>query len=244
MAPPLERRLATYLPHVAIADPVVRRELPLLVVLDGLDYLRRGHLARILDALIADRAMAPVAAAFLDDAGPARPAEYAANDFTLAAIADLVVPEVVRRLGLEPQVVPGGIGRAAILGASLGGLMALHGGIRRPGLFGRVIAQSTAGLVERVTTGEEIVPSVNSTLLALIEATPAPPIRIWLDVGELEGLAESNDRIAAILARRGYACEYRRFPGGHDQTSWTESLVDALPAIFPPAPARHARAGR
>jgi enterochelin esterase-like enzyme len=234
-APPLERRLATYVPSLAVADTTMRRELPLLIVLDGLDYLRRGRLTRILDALIADGSMAPVAACFLDDAGPARPAEYAANDFTVTVLAELVVPAAIERLGLAPQGASGGTGKATILGSSLGGLMALHAGVRRPDLFGRVIAQSTGAMLEGLTINGWLVPPIRSTLLALIEATPAPPIRLWLDVGDLEDLAEPNDRLAALLVRRGFDVAYRRFPGGHDQTSWAESLVDALPAIFPPS---------
>jgi enterochelin esterase-like enzyme len=238
-APPLDRRVALYVPHATVADSARRHELPLLVVLDGLDYLRRGRLNRILDALIADGRMAPVAACFIDDAGPARPAEYAANDFTVTALAEVVVPAAIERLGLAAQAAAAGAGRAAILGSSLGGLMALHAGVRRPDLFGRVIAQSTAALTEDLKVGGRLIPRIRSTLLALIEASPAPPIHLWLDAGDLEGLAEQNDRLAALLARRGFAVEYRRFPGGHDQTSWAESLVDALPATFPP----HARAG-
>lgn len=232
--PPLERPLATYLPDLAIADGTIRRELPLLVVLDGLDYLRRGHLARTIDALIADGSMSPVAACFIADAGPARPAEYAANDFTVTALAELVVPAAIERLGLAQQGAPGARGRVTILGSSLGGLMALHAGVRRPDLFGQVIAQSTPTMLEGLTIGGRTLPPVRSTLLALIEATSAPPIKLWLDVGDLEDLAEPNDRLAAWLARRGFDVAYRRFPGGHDQTSWAESLVDALPAMFPP----------
>jgi enterochelin esterase-like enzyme len=236
-APPLDRRMALYLPHGAVSG-AARRRLPLLVVLDGLDYLRRGRLSRILDALIARGSMAPVAACFIDDAGPARPPEYAANDFTLTALAELVVPAAIERLGLGRQLAKGGgAGRATILGSSLGGLMALHAGVRRPDLFGQVIAQSTAALVEDLTVAGQTLPRVHSTLLTLIEATAAPPIRLWLDVGSLEDLAEQNDRMVAILRRRGYDLDYRRYPGGHDQTSWAESLVDALPAMFPPAPA-------
>jgi enterochelin esterase family protein len=234
-APPYRRRLALYLPPGAAGDARARRELPLLLVLDGLDYLRRGRLARLLDALITDGRMAPVAAAFLDNAGAGRASEYVANDFTLASLADVVVPAAAERLGLAPRDRPTAPGRTTILGSSMGGLMALHAGTRRPDVFGRVIAQSTSALLDELVVAEESVPAVRLTLLALIEATEAPPIRLWLDVGDLEGLAEPNDRLAAMLVRRGFDLTYRRFPGGHDQTSWAESLVDALPATFPPA---------
>ncbi|MBI3752373.1 MAG: hypothetical protein HY263_12035, partial [Chloroflexi bacterium] len=60
------------------------------------------------------------------------------------------------------------------------------------------------------------------------------PVRLWQDAGDYEWLAEANDELAALLTGRGYDLTYRRHHGGHDQTSWNESLVDALPAIFPP----------
>lgn len=41
-----------------------------------------------------------------------------------------------------------------------------------------------------------------------------------------------------MFTRRGFDLTYSRYPGGHDQTSWAESLVDALPAMFPPHAAR------
>ncbi len=234
-APPQRRRAAVYLPDGAARDERLRRSLPLVLVLDGLDYLRRGGLAGILDGLIADGSMAPVAALFLDHAGPGRANEYAANDFTVASLADVAVPAAVELLELEPQGARSGIGRAAILGSSMGGLMALHAGLRRPDVFGRVIAQSTSAMLEELPLPESAIPAVRLTTLALLEAAQPPPIRVWLDVGDLEDLAPSNDRLAAMLESRGVDVAYRRFPGGHDQTSWAESLVDALPAVFPPA---------
>jgi enterochelin esterase-like enzyme len=232
-APPTRRRVAFYLPDVAVRDAELRRSLPLLVVLDGIDYLRRGGLAEMLDALIADGSMAPVAALFIDHAGAGRPSEYAANDFTVASLADIVVPAAVEELGLERQRADFGLGRAAILGSSMGGLMALHAGTRRPDVFGRVIAQSTSAMLEELPLRDSSIPAVKLTTIALLEAAPPPPTRLWLDVGDLEDLAPSNDRLAAMLTRRGIDVTYRRFPGGHDHTSWGESLVDALPATFP-----------
>lgn len=235
-APPQRRRAAFYLPSDpdGDGDEAIRRALPLLLVLDGIDYLRRGKLARILDALIADRRMAPVAAVFLDNSGETRVAEYAANDLTLAALADVAVPAAMEQLGIAAQQVPGGRGRATILGSSLGGLMALHAGVRRPDVFGSVIAQSTSAMLEDIPMDGSTLPAIRLTTLALLEATEPPPIRLWLDVGDLEGLAPSNDRLAAMLTERGLDLRYRRYPGGHDHTSWAESLVDALPAMFPP----------
>ena len=219
-AGPSRRRLDLYRPVTAIPT----RDLPLLVVLDGADYLDRGRLARTLDALIHDGSMAPVAAAFIDNAGASRGVEYAASDFTLESLASVVVPAAVERLGLGSQIAESdGVGRAAILGSSMGGLMALHAAVRRPELFGRAIVQSCAAFDQ-----------FEPTTLAWMRQVPAPPVRIWQDAGDYEWLAEPNDELAALLRDRGYDASYRRYPGGHDQTSWNELLVDALPVMFPP----------
>jgi enterochelin esterase family protein len=231
VAPPRERRLDLYLPAPELAPTPA--ELPLLLVLDGPDYLDRGELHRTLDALIADRAMRPVAAAFLANAGEGRAIEYGASDFTLAVLADVVVPAVERRLGLEPQRRQAARGRATILGSSLGGLMALHAVTRRPDVFGAGITQSTSAMLEEIAVPGGTIPAIPLTTLALIETGPPSPARLWLDAGDLESLAEPNDRLAALLVDRGWDVTYRRQHGGHNQTSWAEALIDALPTMFP-----------
>lgn len=219
-ATPKRRRLDVYLPPVDV-DP---HDLPLLVVLDGPDYLERGRLNRVLDGLITGGAMAPLAAAFVANAGPARAAEYMGGDPALAALIADVLPAAVERAGLGPQGVDGeGTGRTAILGSSAGGVLALHAALRRPDVFGRAICQSVAAFED---------PEIAT--VALARWGPRSPARLWLDAGDHEWLAGPNDRLAALLRDRGYDLTYRRHHGGHDQTSWTESLVDALPAIFPP----------
>ena len=226
-AAPKRRRLDLYLPPGA-GETVDPASLPLLVVLDGADYLDRGRLHRLIDGLIGLGRMAPVAAAFIDNAGASRGPEYAGNDFTVATLAGEIVPAAVERLGLGPQEAPDdapddAVGRAAILGSSMGGWMALHAVLRRPRLFGRGILQSVAAF----PFGEL------STVLLARHLEP-PPVRLWQDAGDYEWLAEANDELAALLLERGYDLSYRRHHGGHDQTSWNESLVDGLPAIFPP----------
>ena len=223
-ATPKRRRFDLYLPP-GTGERIDPLDLPLLVVLDGADYLDRGRLHRLLDGLIGLGRMAPVAAAFIDNAGASRGPEYAGNDFTVATLAAEIVPAAVERLGLAAQEARPGeaAGRAAILGSSMGGWMALHAVLRRPQLFGRGILQSVAAF-----------PFGELSTVLLARHVPPPPVQLWQDAGDYEWLAEANDELAALLTERGYLLTYRRHHGGHDQTSWNESLIDALPAIFPP----------
>ena len=218
-ASPHKRRIDLYLPARGDA-----RTLPLLVVLDGNGYREGGHLVPVLDALIATEQMAPVAAAFVSNAGSSRSIEYAGNDFTLSALSRIVVPMAIDRLGLGDLSGLDGVGKVAILGSSMGGLMALYAGLRMPQLFGSVIAQSGAYSFREteMITGP------------LVRHLPVAPIGIWLDVGQSESLAPANHEMYGLLAGQGYDVEFRRHPGGHNQTAWVESLVDALPWTFPP----------
>ena len=75
-------------------------------------------------------------------------------------------------------------------------------------------------------------PEVRLTTLALIENSPPPRASLWLDAGDHEWLARPNDRLAELMARLGWDVRYQRQHGGHNQASWAEALVDALPAMF------------
>jgi enterochelin esterase family protein len=198
--------------------------LPLLVVLDGTTYRRVG-LARTLEHLVHTGRMAPVVTAFAAEArGDDRMVEYMGSEMTLAFLVEDVVGLARRELGLaDPWRDEGKPGSATILGASAGGLMALTAGLRLPNLFGRVLAQSGAWEFG----GHELGP------VLLVRHGPVRPIRIWMDVGRYESLFEPNERMAALLAERGYDVTYRRYPGGHNHTIWAEELLVGLPALLP-----------
>src|SRR5258706_5496040 len=57
--------------------PTIKEPVPLLVVYDGVDYLQRGKLAVIVDNLIAEKRIRPIAMAFLQNGKRRRGVEYA-----------------------------------------------------------------------------------------------------------------------------------------------------------------------
>ncbi len=127
--------------NVWLYEPPYSGPVPLIVVLDGQDYLRRARLATIVDNLIADGRIEPVALAMVQSAGHARHVEYACNDATVGFLKNHVVPLAASHINLSDPT-PGT--PYAILGASMGGLMSLYAALRLPGLFGKVISQSGA----------------------------------------------------------------------------------------------------
>ncbi|HVO41160.1 MAG TPA: alpha/beta hydrolase-fold protein, partial [Aggregatilineales bacterium] len=143
---------------------------PLVIVLDGQDYLARAHLPRIVDHLIAQRRIRPIALATVDHGRSARFMEYACSEATLAFLLKDVLDFTRRRVPLlDLGENPGAHG---ILGASMGGLMATYAGLRAPEIFGHVISQSGA-------FGFEL-KGHDSVIFDLIRDGAVRPTRLWL----------------------------------------------------------------
>lgn len=207
---------------VRLYRPPVHEPCPLLVVFDGQDYLRRARLTRIVDNLIAQRRIRPIAMALVDHGKRARFIEYDCSDATIAFLVRHVLPLAQEHLNLlDPADAPGVHG---VLGASMGGLISLYTAIRLPDLFGRVASQSGA-------FGFDLY-GRHSVVHDLLRAGPTRPLRIWLDVGQLEWLLAANREMHALLREHDYDVLYREYAGGHNFTSWRNDVWRGLEALF------------
>jgi enterochelin esterase-like enzyme len=200
--------------------PPVKEPVPLLVVYDGQDYLQRGKLATLVDSLMANGRIQPIAMAFLPNAGRWRSVEYACSDATLLWLDQVILPLAHEKLNLvDVNTQPGAFG---VLGASLGGTMSLYTGLRMPDVFGRVITQSGAFMIE----GRDF------AVVDLIRHGQAQHLNIWMDVGRLDVLLEDNQKMHALLQEKNYHADYREFSGGHNYTAWRNDLWRGLEALF------------
>ena len=155
-------------------------------------------------------------------ADKARFVEYMCNDSTLGFLIRDVLPLAAEHLHLLPlEENPGTYG---ILGASMGGLMALFSGIRLPDIFGKVISQSGAFGFD--LEGSE------SVIYDLVRNCEQRPIKIWMDVGRYEWLLPMNRKMHGLLDAQGYSPVYHEYSGGHNYTSWRNEVVSALEAMF------------
>lgn len=212
------RKRTVYLYHPPAADPC-----PLLVVLDGQDYRPRARLANIVDNLIAQGRIRPVAMAMIHHGGQTRGIEYACSEAHLMVLIQQVLPLAQRELSLlDRRAHPGAYG---ILGASMGGLQALYAGIRAPDLFGYVLSQSGA-----FTLGEH-----DTVVWNLVRHSPVPSLKIWTDVGRYEWLLDCNRQMHELLVAKGYDVTYREHNGGHNYPSWRNDLWRGLEHLFPRA---------
>ena len=208
--------------EIYLYRPPVKIPVPLLIVYDGQDYLQRAKLTTMVDNLIADKRIQPIAMVLLPHAGRWRNVEYACSDGTLLWLDQVVLPLAQKRLNLLD--INKHLGAYGVLGASLGGTMAMYTGLRMPEIFGRVISQSGAFTIE----------SLEFAAVDLVRHGHTRNIKIWMDVGKLDELLEDNRKMNALLKKRGYQVTYREFSGGHNYTVWRDDLWRGLEAMFPP----------
>jgi enterochelin esterase family protein len=157
--------------EVWLYKPPVKETVPLLIVYDGYDYLHRGRLATIVDNLIADKRIRPLAMALLQNGKSRRPLEYACSDATLLWIHREIIPLARKQMNLiDIEKQPGAYG---VLGASFGGLMAMYTGLRMPDIFGSVLCQSGVFELE----GRDF------AAVDLIRHGQAKQLNIWMAAG-------------------------------------------------------------
>jgi enterochelin esterase-like enzyme len=209
------RKRPVYLYQPPTSEPCL-----MLVVLDGQDYRRRGKIINIVDNLIAQDRIQPIALALPYHGGQARGVEYACSEATLGFLGAHVLPFAQKELKLlDVEANPGA---HAILGASMGGLMALYAGLCAPHVFGHVLSQPGA-----------FVPGDHDTVvLDLVRHGPVRPIQVWMDVGRYEWLLDCNRRLHHLLVERGYDVTCREYNAGHNYPAWRDDLGQGLDLLF------------
>jgi enterochelin esterase-like enzyme len=207
---------------VYLYSPPTTQPCPLLVVYDGVEFIRLAHLVKLVDRLIQAGQIRPIAMALVANAGQGRTVEYACNDATLGFLLDVLLPAAQNRLNLIPwRENPGTYG---IMGASMGGLMALYTSLRLPHIFGKAISQSGAFWPHTV-------------IAELVQTMETRPIQVWMDVGRFESLLELNQQAEDLLRSKGYSVRAHIYNGGHNYTAWRNDVGFGLEHLFGSQPA-------
>lgn len=208
---------------VWLYHPPTKVPVPLIVVYDGRDYIRQGEITQILANMIHQNLCAPVALAMVDNAKQGRFIEYNTSEATLRAVTDLVLPLARGRMNLvNVDDHPGAYG---VLGASMGGLMALYSGLRQPHIFGKVISQAGAYNLD--------ITKVDPLIYKLAKDSSTKDIDVWMDVGSYDFLIDSNREMRDLLINKGYNVHYHEQSTGHNYTAWGDVLPQALSTMFP-----------
>ncbi|MDX6486631.1 MAG: hypothetical protein QOF43_1784 [Gaiellaceae bacterium] len=196
---------------------------PLLVVLDGPEYVRRASLLPMLRRLAAARAVPPHRVALV--APGDRMEEYSASTPYARALA-----------GALDELVGVGRGRRVGLGSSLGGLALMHAHRLEPRAFSGLFLQSGSYFRRRTDPQESrfrrfsrIDRFVGTVLNAQEGARPVPTT---ITCGLEEENYANNAALAQALATQGYPVDFHAARGGHDWPTWRRAIEAHLPALL------------
>lgn len=227
-----EHALTFYLP----AHYEKARSYPLLIFFDGEDYLRDLAAPRLLDALIAARAIDPLVAVFVHNDDPSERAyELPCNPLFAAFVADELVPFARTHYSLSSDI--------GLAGSSFGGLASSYIALTYPERFGKVLSQSGSywwsfPADHALFDGSD----KPGWLRRRYAERPVANTLFYLGAGTFEGspegdgVLEQNRLQRDALRALGYSVAYQEFIGAHDHLAWRATLPDALIALYAPRP--------
>ena len=208
-----------------------------LLVFDGWFYSNLIPTPTILDNLLADGLLPPLVAILVGHPFD----KYRRRDLACyPPFEDFLVREIVPwarqkyHLGNDPA-------QTAVVGASLGGMMAAYIGLRHSDLFGNVLAQSAYfGWKPKEDDEDE-------WIVRQYVASPKLPLRFSIEAGLFEtdipsplpgfkNLLVSARHARDVLRAKGYTVHYSEFSGGHNPMNWQGTLANGLLALLEQGP--------
>ncbi|MHC4263171.1 MAG: alpha/beta hydrolase [Planctomycetota bacterium] len=217
------RPLSIYLP----ARFRETRRYPLLIVHDGLDYLRFSNLAAVLDNLIERLEIPPMVVALTQS--PRRIEEYAADDRHAEFIAEELLPLLQDEFPLldDPR-------DRGLMGASFGAVASLHTAHRYPGKFGKLLLQS--GSFAFTDIGDHGRGPVFDSVVDFVNEFREDPgnrdEQIFLSCGIYESLIHYNRAMLPLLQEAGAETRLIEAQDGHNWENWRDRLRDGLTWLF------------
>jgi enterochelin esterase family protein len=203
-----------------IGRPPDEARAPLLVVLDGPDYVRRARLLPLLRRLVEEGAVRPHRVALVT-AGD-RMEDFSASARYAGALAG-ALEEVgrARRVGV---------------GSSLGALALFHSHRLEPGLFGGLFLQSGSFFRRRTDPQERRFKRFGRIDRFVAAASSgldgARPVPTTITCGLDEENYACNAALAHALATQGYPVDFHAARGAHDWPTWRRALDLHLPALL------------
>jgi enterochelin esterase-like enzyme len=204
------------------------RRYPLLVVHDGLDYLKFANLQEILDNLIHRLELPPLIAVMTQSLN--RMKEYAADEQHADFIVKDLVPQMEDLLPLirEPSA-------RAMMGASFGAVASLSTAWRHPGFFGKLFLQSGSFVFTEI--GDHDRPPMFDPVVKFVNKFRKKPGRpadqVFLSCGVYESLIYYNRSLVPLLQETGMQVRVREANDGHNWENWRDRLREGLSSLFP-----------
>lgn len=221
-----ERRVWFYTPNSYAPD----KKYPLIIFLDGIDYLNNIPSPTIIDNLIGEGEIPPVVAVFVATPSGAgiREKEYYGNPQFVDFMKKELLPFVNSKVSVTSKP-----SETTIVGLSAGGVAAGFVALKNPERFGNVIMQSPA-----LWWGFDYYGADGEWLTEQYINAEKKKIRFYIEVGTYEGLPSTRKgrsnafhsvrHFCNILKLKGYEYAYNEFSGAHEHVNWRETLPEAL----------------
>lgn len=204
------------------------RTYPLLVVHDGLDYLRYADLKNVLDNLIHRQEIPAMIVAMTQS--PERLAEYTGDERHARFLSEDLLPALADKFPLLDDPAARGL-----VGASLGGVAALHTASRYPLLFGQLLLQS--GSFAFSDLGHHKKGPVFDPVVRFVNAYRRDPFavadKIYMSCGVYESLIYENRSLVPLLQAQGMQVNYEEARDAHNWENWRDRLRQGLTWLFP-----------
>jgi len=218
------REVQVYLPARFRAS----RNYPLLVVHDGADYLRYADLKVVLDNLI-HRLEIPAMIVALPQS-PDRLVEYTGDPRHAQFVAEELLPALAEKFPLVDDSSSRGL-----MGASLGGVAALHTASKYPDLFGQLLLQS--GSFAFSDLGHHQKGPVFDPVVRFVNEYRKKPFaladKIYLSCGIYESLIYENRSMVPLLQAQGMQVNFEEARDAHNWENWRDRLRNGLTWLFP-----------
>lgn len=204
------------------------RRYPLLIVHDGMDFLRYAELKVVLDNLIHSLAIPSMVVAMTQS--PDRLTEYAGDDRHAMFLAEDLLPFLAQKFPLRDEARARGI-----LGASFGGVAALHAAWKYPNLYGNLLLQSGSfafsdlGRHKRSEVFDPVVKFMNT----FRERPGWPASKIYMSCGVYESLIYENRSLVPRLQAQGIEVRFEEARDAHNWENWRDRLSSGLSWLFP-----------
>ncbi len=200
-------------------------KLPVMYVTDGYEYLhpRLGNMVTVVDNLIAEKKIKPIAVIFVDHREPInrsnnkRMQELAMN----SAYLDFFIKEFLPAIEKNYPVATESTNRG-IMGTSMGGLTATYFAFTKPDVFGLVGIQSPAFWTK---------PQIYQLC-----ANPASPnMKVSMTSGLINDTSKESRKMKEVLQANSCVYHYREVNEGHSWGNWRNLIDDVLIDLFGPA---------
>ena len=207
------RRIWIYLPpgYAAATDSLY----PVMYVLDGANYVEKMDVPRVLDRLIARKAISPVIAVFSEPGD--RHEEYTRNPRWRTFITSELVPQIDKRFRTFPAP-----DHRIILGSSLAAYGAVDLAVEFPSVFGLCAAIAPPDQTASVIANQ---PRAKSAAVS---------IRFFVLGGVYDAMIDGARRLRTTLDGVNAPVTYWEAPEGHNTNTFRNHLDDAVKALLTP----------